>query len=161
MFNQRNGNYNRGRFVVKNKEASNEDKGNNGKNMDQKREVLNNSNGDTVMNDKPPSLEKVWKVPAETVKEIHKTDSKYAVLSECDDEFMERNNVLEDDEDDIVEEVDKVTEQLVANEISGVERRVLWEELKMQKRVVGDKTWVLIGDFNVTLDPEEYSVGGS
>ncbi|GJS90677.1 RNA-directed DNA polymerase, eukaryota, reverse transcriptase zinc-binding domain protein [Tanacetum coccineum] len=124
MWNQRNGNYNRGIYVVKQKEASNEDKGNDGKSMDKRIEAQINSNVGIVMNDKPSTLEKVWKVPAETVNEIHKSANKYAFLSKCDEgnnendtRYDRRNNMTNDDKDDIVGEVDKVTKHLVANEI--------------------------------------------
>ncbi|GJR91055.1 RNA-directed DNA polymerase, eukaryota, reverse transcriptase zinc-binding domain protein [Tanacetum coccineum] len=44
---------------------------------------------------------------------------------------------------------------------SCVERRNLWNELTMHKNSVSHKAWVLMGDFNVTLKPEEHSNGSS
>lgn len=43
----------------------------------------------------------------------------------------------------------------------GYERQELWKDLSMQKRVVGDIPWIMMGDFNVTLDPSEHSKGSS
>ncbi|XP_071741701.1 uncharacterized protein [Rutidosis leptorrhynchoides] len=42
-----------------------------------------------------------------------------------------------------------------------ITRRALWTDLKMYKSFVGNHPWVLMGDFNVALDPEDYSVGSS
>ncbi|GKD39054.1 RNA-directed DNA polymerase, eukaryota, reverse transcriptase zinc-binding domain protein [Tanacetum coccineum] len=39
---------------------------------------------------------------------------------------------------------------------SCVERRNLWNELNMHKNSVSHKAWILMGDFNVTLKPEEH-----
>ncbi|GKB60710.1 RNA-directed DNA polymerase, eukaryota, reverse transcriptase zinc-binding domain protein, partial [Tanacetum coccineum] len=44
---------------------------------------------------------------------------------------------------------------------SGIERRSLWSELLMHKYSVSNKAWVLMGDSNVTLKPEEHSNGSS
>ncbi|GJY81630.1 RNA-directed DNA polymerase, eukaryota, reverse transcriptase zinc-binding domain protein [Tanacetum coccineum] len=40
-------------------------------------------------------------------------------------------------------------------------RMSLWKELLMHKHNVNQKAWVLMGDFNVTLKPEEHSNGSS
>lgn len=42
-----------------------------------------------------------------------------------------------------------------------VPRRQLWKTLKMHKKVVKDAPWLLMGDFNATLDPKEHSAGPS
>ncbi|GJS09808.1 RNA-directed DNA polymerase, eukaryota, reverse transcriptase zinc-binding domain protein [Tanacetum coccineum] len=44
---------------------------------------------------------------------------------------------------------------------SNNDRRILWKELEGHKRVVNNSSWVLMGDFNVTLKPEEHSNGSS
>ncbi|PWA65537.1 RNA-directed DNA polymerase, eukaryota, Reverse transcriptase zinc-binding domain protein [Artemisia annua] len=44
---------------------------------------------------------------------------------------------------------------------SGIERRMLWKDLNIYKRIVGNGYWVLLEDFNVTLNPNEHSAGGS
>ncbi|GJV35563.1 RNA-directed DNA polymerase, eukaryota, reverse transcriptase zinc-binding domain protein [Tanacetum coccineum] len=44
---------------------------------------------------------------------------------------------------------------------SCVERRSLWNNLSMHKSIVNHRAWVLMGDFNVTLKPEEHSNGAS
>ncbi|GJW24773.1 RNA-directed DNA polymerase, eukaryota, reverse transcriptase zinc-binding domain protein [Tanacetum coccineum] len=41
------------------------------------------------------------------------------------------------------------------------ERKILWKELYMHKRVIGDYPWALLGDLNVTLNIKEHSSGGS
>nr|GEW51184.1 RNA-directed DNA polymerase, eukaryota, reverse transcriptase zinc-binding domain protein [Tanacetum cinerariifolium] len=42
----------------------------------------------------------------------------------------------------------------------GIERRRPWKDLQIQKRIVGDKAWIMMGDMNVTLTPNEHSFGG-
>ncbi|GJY45431.1 RNA-directed DNA polymerase, eukaryota, reverse transcriptase zinc-binding domain protein [Tanacetum coccineum] len=44
---------------------------------------------------------------------------------------------------------------------NGIERRSLWKDLEGHKYFVGQQPWVLIGDFNVTLNVEEHSAGMS
>nr|GEU49747.1 hypothetical protein [Tanacetum cinerariifolium] len=44
---------------------------------------------------------------------------------------------------------------------SCIDRRELWNELSMHKSIVDNKAWALMGDFNVTLKPEEHSNGAS
>ncbi|GKA68338.1 reverse transcriptase domain, reverse transcriptase zinc-binding domain protein, partial [Tanacetum coccineum] len=44
---------------------------------------------------------------------------------------------------------------------SGVERRILWNELRNIKAITSGCPWLLMGDFNVTLNLEEHSAGGS
>ncbi|GJT35991.1 RNA-directed DNA polymerase, eukaryota, reverse transcriptase zinc-binding domain protein [Tanacetum coccineum] len=47
----------------------------------------------------------------------------------------------------------------VAN--GGIERRWLWKDLQMQKRIVRDRPWIMMGDMNVTMVSNEHSAGGS
>ncbi|GJU84848.1 RNA-directed DNA polymerase, eukaryota, reverse transcriptase zinc-binding domain protein [Tanacetum coccineum] len=44
---------------------------------------------------------------------------------------------------------------------NGIERRSLWKDLEGHKCFVRQHPWVLIGDFNVTLNVEEHSAGMS
>lgn len=44
---------------------------------------------------------------------------------------------------------------------SGSERRKLWKELRSYKLVTNGTAWVILGDFNVTLDVSEQSNGSS
>ncbi|XP_071739947.1 uncharacterized protein [Rutidosis leptorrhynchoides] len=44
---------------------------------------------------------------------------------------------------------------------SGKERRLLWNDLVLQKGITYQQPWVLLGDFNVTLKPDEHITGGS
>ncbi|GKC16808.1 RNA-directed DNA polymerase, eukaryota, reverse transcriptase zinc-binding domain protein [Tanacetum coccineum] len=44
---------------------------------------------------------------------------------------------------------------------SGIERRSLWKELETQKNIVGNQPWLVLGDFNVTMDSSEHSSSGS
>ncbi|GKE68854.1 RNA-directed DNA polymerase, eukaryota, reverse transcriptase zinc-binding domain protein [Tanacetum coccineum] len=41
----------------------------------------------------------------------------------------------------------------------GMERKKLWKDLEIYKRIVGKEPWFLSGDMNVTLAPNEHSVG--
>ncbi|GJW02174.1 RNA-directed DNA polymerase, eukaryota, reverse transcriptase zinc-binding domain protein [Tanacetum coccineum] len=44
---------------------------------------------------------------------------------------------------------------------SGVERKKLWRDLEVQKTVTAGYPWVILGDFNVTLQTGEHSSGSS
>ncbi|GKB13443.1 RNA-directed DNA polymerase, eukaryota, reverse transcriptase zinc-binding domain protein [Tanacetum coccineum] len=44
---------------------------------------------------------------------------------------------------------------------NGAERRDLWKELAMQKQFVKNDPWVILGDFNVTINASEHSSGSS
>ncbi|PWA70121.1 RNA-directed DNA polymerase, eukaryota, Reverse transcriptase zinc-binding domain protein [Artemisia annua] len=44
---------------------------------------------------------------------------------------------------------------------SGIERRKLWKELGSYKQVTNGTAWVILGDFNVTLEVNEHSNGTS
>ncbi|GJR13117.1 RNA-directed DNA polymerase, eukaryota, reverse transcriptase zinc-binding domain protein [Tanacetum coccineum] len=41
------------------------------------------------------------------------------------------------------------------------ERRKLWRDLEIHKRFAGHYSWVILGDFNVTLDVAEHAVAGN
>ncbi|GJS57687.1 RNA-directed DNA polymerase, eukaryota, reverse transcriptase zinc-binding domain protein [Tanacetum coccineum] len=43
----------------------------------------------------------------------------------------------------------------------GMERKDLWKDLRIYKRIMGNGPWFLKGDMNVTLDPKEHSMSGS
>ncbi|GJZ21446.1 RNA-directed DNA polymerase, eukaryota, reverse transcriptase zinc-binding domain protein [Tanacetum coccineum] len=42
-----------------------------------------------------------------------------------------------------------------------IKRRSLWRSLQKYKRSIQDDPWIILGDFNATLDPFEKSTGGS
>ncbi|PWA66087.1 RNA-directed DNA polymerase, eukaryota, Reverse transcriptase zinc-binding domain protein [Artemisia annua] len=44
---------------------------------------------------------------------------------------------------------------------SGLERRELWKELSCHKTIVDKDSWVLMGDFTMTLSPIEHSTNSS
>lgn len=44
---------------------------------------------------------------------------------------------------------------------SGIERRQLWKEIEAYKQVTDGNSWVILGDFNVTLEVNEHSNGSS
>lgn len=44
---------------------------------------------------------------------------------------------------------------------SGIERRKLWKELGAYKQIKNGTAWVIMGDFNVTLEVNEHSNGSS
>ncbi|GJZ07559.1 RNA-directed DNA polymerase, eukaryota, reverse transcriptase zinc-binding domain protein [Tanacetum coccineum] len=41
------------------------------------------------------------------------------------------------------------------------ERRELWKDLMIHKRIANNQAWIMMGDMNVTLNPNEHSVGSS
>ncbi|GJU40041.1 hypothetical protein Tco_1192998 [Tanacetum coccineum] len=44
---------------------------------------------------------------------------------------------------------------------SGNERKMLWKDLEIYKRIVGNIAWAVLGDMNVTLDLKEHLIGSS
>ncbi|GJZ93434.1 RNA-directed DNA polymerase, eukaryota, reverse transcriptase zinc-binding domain protein [Tanacetum coccineum] len=44
---------------------------------------------------------------------------------------------------------------------NGNERRLLWNELLYQKHITGQWPWIVLGDFNVTMNASEHSSGGA
>ncbi|XP_021996267.1 uncharacterized protein LOC110893468 [Helianthus annuus] len=42
-----------------------------------------------------------------------------------------------------------------------VKRRELWHQLSLHKALVGDKAWIIMGDFNAALNLEDHSMGSS
>nr|GEX36605.1 RNA-directed DNA polymerase, eukaryota, reverse transcriptase zinc-binding domain protein [Tanacetum cinerariifolium] len=77
----------------------------------------------------------------------------------------------EEEEDDIMEELNELEGSLqgkvkffctiVYASNSKDERKMLWKEIHMHKRISGNHPWALFGDMNVTLNVEEHSCGGS
>ncbi|GJW64567.1 RNA-directed DNA polymerase, eukaryota, reverse transcriptase zinc-binding domain protein [Tanacetum coccineum] len=43
---------------------------------------------------------------------------------------------------------------------SGKERKIMWKDLGIYKRMIDDKPWVLMGDWNVSLHLKDHSEGG-
>ncbi|GKE87574.1 RNA-directed DNA polymerase, eukaryota, reverse transcriptase zinc-binding domain protein [Tanacetum coccineum] len=39
----------------------------------------------------------------------------------------------------------------------GKERKLLWKDLQIYRRTVRNEPWVMMGDMNVTLNPNEHS----
>ena len=39
----------------------------------------------------------------------------------------------------------------------GNERKELWRDLELYKKIIGKEAWILLGDLNVTLFPNEHS----
>ncbi|GJZ53384.1 RNA-directed DNA polymerase, eukaryota, reverse transcriptase zinc-binding domain protein [Tanacetum coccineum] len=75
------------KYVVKNKNANVNDAGNMAKGSVKGKEKVNNEgNQSEKNNDKPPSLEKIWKVNSETMRNLKKSANKYAVLSTEEEE---------------------------------------------------------------------------
>nr|GEU49423.1 hypothetical protein [Tanacetum cinerariifolium] len=92
----------------------------------------------------PPSLEKIWNVGSKNMKELRKSANKYKVLSEEGTDKDLEDNVCHDD-------------RLIVDSNTGAKRRGLWKELIIQKQIVKNKPWVILGDFNVTLNAAEHS----
>ncbi|GJW97791.1 RNA-directed DNA polymerase, eukaryota, reverse transcriptase zinc-binding domain protein [Tanacetum coccineum] len=44
---------------------------------------------------------------------------------------------------------------------SGIERRIMWDELQIAKTYINGSPWILMGDFNVTLSLSEHIAGKS
>ncbi|GKB48717.1 RNA-directed DNA polymerase, eukaryota, reverse transcriptase zinc-binding domain protein, partial [Tanacetum coccineum] len=76
------------------------------------------------------------------------------------------------DEENVIVNDNKATQNIIADESkvkvyasfiyafnSNSERRRLWDNLMMSKNLVGNKPWLLVGYFNVTLKPEEHYSG--
>ncbi|PWA96856.1 hypothetical protein CTI12_AA036050 [Artemisia annua] len=92
-------NYGRSKYVQPNRQAFRpKEAQNNGNNLGNEK-VNEQNNGGEGTSKTPPSLEKVWRVSPETVKEIHRSANKFAVL----------------DNDGAIENVDQKSKEIVDN----------------------------------------------
>ncbi|GJT30386.1 hypothetical protein Tco_0910661 [Tanacetum coccineum] len=132
--------------------------------------------------DSPPSLEKLSRVNPETVNNIHKSANKYDVLAEememeeyekpyqlqnyagmesfCHKNYGAQYEIKIFLSGEVLQSKVQFTSNLFYRN-SGIERRILWKELETQKNIVGNLPWLVLGDFNVTMDSSEHSSGGS
>nr|GEV73435.1 hypothetical protein [Tanacetum cinerariifolium] len=94
--------------------------------------VKESTKGDMTGNntERPPSLEKIWKVNKETVNEIRKSANKYVTT----------NDVFHDDR--------IMVDCIVYASNNGVERRKLCKEMEGHKLFVGLHPRAILGDFN-------------
>ncbi|GKC73793.1 RNA-directed DNA polymerase, eukaryota, reverse transcriptase zinc-binding domain protein [Tanacetum coccineum] len=124
------------KYVVKNKNANVNDAGNMAKGSVKGKEKVNNEgNQSEKNNDKPPSLEKIWKVNSETMRNLKKSANKYAVLSTEEEEVgntydmkqyfkyrweaLNRNDDDNEDENEVMEVNDPAVVNLIPEEIQG------------------------------------------
>ncbi|GJZ96178.1 RNA-directed DNA polymerase, eukaryota, reverse transcriptase zinc-binding domain protein, partial [Tanacetum coccineum] len=70
------------------------------------------------------------------------------------DNDMQKNESMESDEEDVITEVNGMKENVIANEIPGM-------DLYMHRRASSTLPWAIMGDMNVTIKVEEYSNRGS
>ncbi|GKD30370.1 RNA-directed DNA polymerase, eukaryota, reverse transcriptase zinc-binding domain protein, partial [Tanacetum coccineum] len=86
-----------------------------------------------------------------------RTANKFAILQDMEEEDGFAKLSMKEKE-----EVDKsfyCTFIYAANK--GKDRRELWKELSLNKRIVGSSAWIIIGDVNVSLNLEDHSEGMS
>nr|GEU65417.1 RNA-directed DNA polymerase, eukaryota, reverse transcriptase zinc-binding domain protein [Tanacetum cinerariifolium] len=62
---------------------------------------------------------------------------------------------------DIAKRITKLFCTFVYAANGGNERRELWKDLKLYKRIVEKEAWVMLGDINFALAPNEHSSGSS
>ncbi|GJT94434.1 RNA-directed DNA polymerase, eukaryota, reverse transcriptase zinc-binding domain protein [Tanacetum coccineum] len=65
------------------------------------------------------------------------------------------------DIEDVFDVNSGIAKDLSPEEVVGIERRSLWDDLRRAKSTSRGCPWILMGDFNVTLKLEEHSAGGS
>ncbi|GKB48156.1 hypothetical protein Tco_0898909 [Tanacetum coccineum] len=70
------------------------------------------------------------------------------------DNDVQKDRSMKSDEEDIVSEVNRMRENVIANEIPG-------RDLYMHKRASRTLPWAIMDDMNVTLKLKEHSNGGS
>ncbi|GJX81118.1 RNA-directed DNA polymerase, eukaryota, reverse transcriptase zinc-binding domain protein [Tanacetum coccineum] len=120
--------------------------------------------------------------------EVVKNDNKYDALNVLEDDnseleilkgrmivdtFMNKkiqlneiNRLKEEEEmnrdiEDVLEVNPGIAKKLNIEEVRGIKRRSLWNELRRIKSITTGCPWILMGDCNVTLKVEEHSAGGS
>ncbi|GJS31679.1 RNA-directed DNA polymerase, eukaryota, reverse transcriptase zinc-binding domain protein [Tanacetum coccineum] len=98
--------------------------------------------------------------------------NKFEVLNGMDTdneelEILKGRMILKDMEDgnedieDVLEANSGIAKDLSTEEVEGVEWRSLWEDLRREKLITNGCPWILMGDFNVTLNMDEHSTRGS
>ncbi|GJZ49116.1 RNA-directed DNA polymerase, eukaryota, reverse transcriptase zinc-binding domain protein [Tanacetum coccineum] len=112
---------------------------------------------------------------------MKKSANRYSILDtlpEDDDmikyfkeKWKENDDIIEEDVIEEVCELEKNIESIDRNvkfyctfvyaSNNKEERKILWKELYMHKRVSNNHPWALLGDLNVTLNVDEHSSGGS
>ncbi|GJY89292.1 RNA-directed DNA polymerase, eukaryota, reverse transcriptase zinc-binding domain protein [Tanacetum coccineum] len=109
----------------------------------------------------------------------------FYVLGDLEDDniqginIKEKNDILNNMEviiEDVLEDESIAAKVMVAGELNrasysmitvgwntntGMERRSLWKDLQMAKNITNGSPWVIMGDFNVTLNLDEHSIGKS
>ncbi|GJT38738.1 RNA-directed DNA polymerase, eukaryota, reverse transcriptase zinc-binding domain protein [Tanacetum coccineum] len=111
--------------------------------------------------------------PDVIMESLKRSANKYAVLDEhgCDnpqEEMDGSQSKLEPGEiNDVLADENRIAQGMEEDKIMGSnkgvgnERNDLWKELNVYKRIVFEKSWVIMGDMNVTLEPSEHTVGSS
>ncbi|GJS50338.1 RNA-directed DNA polymerase, eukaryota, reverse transcriptase zinc-binding domain protein [Tanacetum coccineum] len=75
------------------------------------------------------------------------------------------------EEEDVLEEMNYIANSMKGNDVKGMddgvlangglEKKDLWRDLEIYRRIVRNEAWFLSGDINVSLAPNEHSMGGS
>ncbi|GJV14338.1 RNA-directed DNA polymerase, eukaryota, reverse transcriptase zinc-binding domain protein [Tanacetum coccineum] len=173
------------RYVVKQKVSEpNNKEGENGasKSTQNMRKVGQTSKGekkegDLAENILPPSMEKIWNVGRKNIVEMRKSANKYVVLSEerNDEEFerdvfwnirgmskdLRQNDAKKFIQDEKVNMCAFIETHLKATNIQNVGKRVFRDWNGESNNLVKNDPWVIMGDFNVTMNAAEHSSGSS
>ncbi|GJS68035.1 RNA-directed DNA polymerase, eukaryota, reverse transcriptase zinc-binding domain protein [Tanacetum coccineum] len=120
------------------------------KNQGSKQNVNNGKNNTSPETSKTGSVTgKAWKINKENVNEIKRSANKYATLSN------DENGLVAMERKEAMGEVDSDEEDVYVNQSGAI------HDIIANERIVDGNAWVLIGDFNVTVKPEEKSTGVS
>ncbi|GKB59214.1 RNA-directed DNA polymerase, eukaryota, reverse transcriptase zinc-binding domain protein [Tanacetum coccineum] len=128
------------------------------------------------LNTPPGSKRKVWNVgekeqydknkEVENEDTVIELDENYVyVVKEGIAKFMTENEVRDECSQSMLYHVEVLSSQktffcifiYAANR--GKDRRELWKDLSLYKRIVGDSAWAIMGDVNVSLNLEDHSEG--
>ncbi|GJY90062.1 hypothetical protein Tco_0505258 [Tanacetum coccineum] len=96
-------------------------------------------------------------------KENNKDVREYQQKKVMENNKEEQGRTLQDDIVDAINKSPNKFDVLVEDNErqDGKERRILWKNLIASNRIVNNKPWCLLDDFNVTLKLEEHTAGGS
>ncbi|GKA00335.1 hypothetical protein Tco_0672885 [Tanacetum coccineum] len=103
------------------------------------------------------SQRKIWNVDDNVIKDVRSTANKFSVLQEIEESTRLKLSKQEK------EEVGKYVLMELQPSLSATrrDRRELWKDLNLNKRIVGSSTWEIMGYVNVSLNLDDHSKGMS
>nr|GEW17740.1 RNA-directed DNA polymerase, eukaryota, reverse transcriptase zinc-binding domain protein [Tanacetum cinerariifolium] len=125
--------------------------------------VMNNNSGNQKPAEKTPN-KKAWSAHDDILSTTKRSANKFYVFELYDENELNEIQDMKNREkwkNDMYTDDTGMAKCMEKDDMDGIERRRLWKDLQIQKRIVRDKAWIMIGDMNVTLAFNEHSAGGS